>query len=121
MLFKDVKKVIILSLTRCNDCGSLGFVDDDRRLNVSLTRAQYGLIVLGDGKTLQSGYVSGLRSLLLHCHEMRVVISVTSEGNKMISEEDVETTTGKLLRRPPIFVYISAKSLYCLRHHFFLP
>ena len=67
-----------------------------------MKRAKESLIILDDGKTLQNGYVSGLRSLLLHCHEIRGVVSGTCEGNKMISEEDAETTTEKLRRRPPV-------------------
>ncbi len=48
------KEVIILSLTRSNKSGIIGFLRDLRRLNVSLTRAKRKLIVLGDAETLSS-------------------------------------------------------------------
>ncbi len=37
---------------RSNDIGQLGFLDDDQRMNVLLTRARKGLIVIGNGDTL---------------------------------------------------------------------
>ena len=42
-------EIIILSFTRANNQGIRGFVVDPNRLNVSLTRAKYQLICVGDG------------------------------------------------------------------------
>ncbi|MDZ7680433.1 MAG: IGHMBP2 family helicase [Fodinibius sp.] len=46
------KEVVIISLTRSNGKQSLGFLEDVRRLNVSLTRAKRKLIVVGDRSTI---------------------------------------------------------------------
>ena len=42
------KEIIIYSTTRCNAEGRLGFVSDNKRVNVALTRAKRGIIVVGD-------------------------------------------------------------------------
>jgi len=47
------KEVIILSLVRANREGAIGFLRDERRLNVAITRAKRKLIILGHPPTLE--------------------------------------------------------------------
>lgn len=46
------KEVIYISLVRSNDNGDIGFVKDERRLNVAMTRAMKKLVIIGDSSTL---------------------------------------------------------------------
>ena len=48
------KEVIIFSCVRSNPEKKVGFLSESRRLNVALTRAKRGLIVIGDPDTLRS-------------------------------------------------------------------
>ena len=48
------KEVVLITLTRSNDRGEVGFLRDTRRTNVALTRARRKLIVIGDSATLGS-------------------------------------------------------------------
>jgi len=46
------RDIMLISLTRSNPQGEIGFLADTRRMNVALTRAKRKLIVLGDSATI---------------------------------------------------------------------
>jgi len=46
------KEAVVICLVRSNGEGEIGFLSDERRMNVALTRARRKLIVIGDSATL---------------------------------------------------------------------
>ena len=46
------KDFIVLTCVRANEHQGIGFLNDPRRLNVALTRAKFGIIVIGNPKVL---------------------------------------------------------------------
>jgi len=58
------KDVIIISLVRSNDQGEIGFLKDERRLNVAMTRARKKLILIGDSATLSNHIL--FKNLITH-------------------------------------------------------
>ncbi|WP_258105794.1 AAA domain-containing protein [Marinoscillum sp. MHG1-6] len=48
------RDVMIISLVRSNSVGVIGFLADERRMNVAMTRARHLLMMVGDSSTLSS-------------------------------------------------------------------
>lgn len=46
------RDIIVISMVRSNDLGEIGFLGDERRMNVAMTRARKKLIMVGDSATL---------------------------------------------------------------------
>ena len=46
------RDIILISMVRDNEQGSIGFLKDLRRMNVAITRAKRKLIVVGNCETL---------------------------------------------------------------------
>ena len=66
------KDYIILSCVRSNEKQGIGFLADYRRLNVAMTRAKYGLIILGNPKVLAKHPL--WNSLLVHFREQHLLV-----------------------------------------------
>lgn len=43
---------MVFSAVRSNKRGKVGFIENERRINVALTRAKHGLIIIGNSETL---------------------------------------------------------------------
>ncbi|XP_015911293.2 DNA-binding protein SMUBP-2 [Parasteatoda tepidariorum] len=61
------KEAIVLSLVRSNNIGEVGFLSEDRRINVAITRAKRHLAVICDSKTVS--HHGFLKSFVEYCEE----------------------------------------------------
>ena len=58
-------EVVILSLVRSNSKKQIGFLQDERRLNVAVSRARRCCIVIGDRQTIQTApYIKNMMKYL---------------------------------------------------------
>jgi superfamily I DNA and/or RNA helicase len=48
------RDIIYISLVRSNETGQIGFLSDERRMNVAMTRAKMKLVIVGDSATIAS-------------------------------------------------------------------
>eukprot|EP00172_Hildenbrandia_rubra_P002120 Plantae.Rhodophyta-Hildenbrandia_rubra.ctg2783.p1 GENE.Plantae.Rhodophyta-Hildenbrandia_rubra.ctg2783~~Plantae.Rhodophyta-Hildenbrandia_rubra.ctg2783.p1 ORF type:complete len:939 (+),score=166.32 Plantae.Rhodophyta-Hildenbrandia_rubra.ctg2783:1966-4782(+) len=76
------KDAVILSLVRSNDMGEVGFLKDDRRLNVAITRAKRHCIVIGDSETIsRHPFLANLLHYIEEHGEYRSAIEYGIEAN----------------------------------------
>ncbi|EIM20663.1 hypothetical protein WALSEDRAFT_54922 [Wallemia mellicola CBS 633.66] len=66
------KDYIILSCVRSNEHQGIGFLSDPRRLNVAMTRAKYGAVILGNPKILSKHPL--WHHLLTHFKEKKTLV-----------------------------------------------
>lgn len=48
------KDIILVSTVRANDRKDIGFMKDERRINVAITRSKHLLIIIGNADTIGS-------------------------------------------------------------------
>ena len=77
--------LVIFSATRSNERNSLGILDDPQRINVAFTRAERGLIVIGNAITLSYGMASNLPFFLASMYFRGLVIDENWEPLSMQS------------------------------------
>ena len=72
------KDYIIISCVRSNRYGNIGFLVDQRRLNVALTRAKYGMLLCGNAELLS--HDQNWKELLKFYREQGILVESTPEG-----------------------------------------
>ena len=82
---------IIISTVRSNEDGSLGFLRSEKRLNVSLTRARKGLIIIGDAKCLAKRCGIFRDLILFYCSKGLIVKQAFNDNSIMKINEILET------------------------------
>lgn len=83
------KDFILISTVRSNKYQNLGFLNDFRRLNVSITRAKQGLIIVGDAHVLVKD--KHWRALLKSYHTRKVLVQdISSPEDKNFSLKTME-------------------------------
>jgi regulator of nonsense transcripts 1 len=83
------KDFIILSTVRSSKTGGIGFLNNERRLNVALTRAKFGMVVLGNAVVLKQN--NFWNNLLYHFSIKKLLF----EGNSIDSLTQSDMTFEK--------------------------
>lgn len=79
------KSIVFLSTVRGKNAKSIGFVRDDRRMNVALTRAKHSVIIFGNGEVL-SQHSTSWEALVRHCTGERVRLDCSRDACVLFPE-----------------------------------
>ena len=97
------KDFIILSCVRSNEKTGIGFLNDPRRLNVAMTRARSGLVILGNPKVLSRQRL--FHALLNHFRDEGCLVEVSLDSLRQsavaLSRPKGEYSRGKRYIAPP--------------------
>ena len=82
------KKYIIISAVRSNEEGNIGFLTSKKRLNVALTRAKKGLIIIGNSKCLSKR--AGLwRDLIDFYYSKKLIVKGHISDFDFVKKEEI--------------------------------
>ena len=76
---------LIFSTVRSNMDGDIGFLNDFRRMNVAITRAKFGMVILGNWRTLIKSKLWG--HLIEHYHKKHMIFEGVFGNLRMLNLE----------------------------------
>lgn len=76
------KDIIIMSCVRSNDTGTIGFLSDRRRMNVAITRAKFGLYIIGNINTLRHNSI--WNSLIKSALDRRLLVHIPTSSTLIL-------------------------------------
>ena len=82
------KEILFFSAVRSNAKGHVGFLDNKRRMNVALTRAQHGLVIVGNAKTLSGN--KDWAKLVAYFRSEKCFAENMEEAKSMINQKLLE-------------------------------
>ena len=77
-------ELVVISMVRANPQGRVGFTDDARRLNVAITRARRGVVIVGHLPTMLAATSSGFPTLLDDLHERGCIFRSQLDGRRRV-------------------------------------
>jgi regulator of nonsense transcripts 1 len=92
------KNFIICSCVRSNNAGEIGFMRDLRQLCVSLSRARFGLIVIGNARTFAGNLL--WKRFIQYCVELKVFVEGPMAALRPSSLDFVHETAIEIRTRP---------------------
>lgn len=94
------KDAIVISLVRANDAGEVGFLKEDRRLNVAITRARRSVTVVCDSVTVGNHpFIKRVLEYAERCGEVRAAVAeyslIVGEGGNQRRPMEAVRAAGK--------------------------
>lgn len=95
------KSIVLLSTVRSGSAKDIGFVKDDRRMNVAITRAKHSLITFGHAPVL-SRHSQSWASLVSHCRVRSCLREISIRNNDLFPEAERCVHVRCARRLPPL-------------------
>ncbi|SCV01458.1 LAME_0G16336g1_1 [Lachancea meyersii CBS 8951] len=92
------KDYIILSCVRANEQQAIGFLSDPRRLNVALTRSKYGLVILGNPRSLSRN--SLWSHLLVYFRQKGCLVEGALDNLQLCTVQLTRSANARAVRKP---------------------